>query len=273
MSENPASTIGFERRFNALLGIEDEDAFVAELTGSLQPQPPNFHRIVELNRGPLIRHAGLVEPLAAARVEELLADGALLLDGRDPREFDAAHLPGSLNTTMVKAAVGTRAAWVADPEAPVVVNAAGEREAREIARMLEAVGFRRVLGTLAGGIAAWRDSGRPTATTPALDVPGLAERLRDDAVVLVDVREEDEWRGGHVPGSVFVPYHQLRDGVPDSVREAARRGPLAVACSAGNRSSLAASLLRRHGIDDLIHVADGGVAELAGHGVPLEEAA
>lgn len=271
MSENPASTIGFERRFNGLLGLTDEDEFVRELTGSLQPQPPNFHRIVELNRGPLIRHAAPLEAIAPARVDELLAGGALLLDGRDPREFDAAHVPASLNTTMVKAAVGTRAAWVVDPEGDVVVNAAGETEARQLARMLEAVGFRRVRGYLAGGIAAWRESGRAVATTPALDIPGLAARLEEEAVVLLDVREEDEWRSGHVRGSLFVPYYELRDGVPDAVRAALDGKPLAIACSAGNRSSLAASLLRRHGVDAVVHVADGGIADLGGHGIELVE--
>jgi rhodanese-related sulfurtransferase len=45
--------------------------------------------------------------------------------------------------------------------------------------------------------------------------------------------------------------------------------PLAVACSAGNRSSLAVSLLERHGVEDLVHVADGGVADLARHGIEL----
>ena len=54
MSEKPGTTIGFERRFNRLLASEDEDAFVRALTGNLAPQPPNFQRIVALNRGPLL---------------------------------------------------------------------------------------------------------------------------------------------------------------------------------------------------------------------------
>ena len=42
-----------------------------------------------------------------------------------------------------------------------------------------------------------------------------------------------------------------------------------MACSVGNRSSIAVSLLRRAGVDDVIHVVDGGVAELAGEGIEL----
>jgi glyoxylase-like metal-dependent hydrolase (beta-lactamase superfamily II)/rhodanese-related sulfurtransferase len=268
MSEKPGSTLGFERRFNPLLRI-DEDAFVRRLTSSLAPQPPNFKRIVELNRGPLVTRAAHLEPLAPARVEELVRTSATLLDGRDPREYAAAHVPGSLSVTMVKSAVGTRAAWVADPESDVVVTAAGDEDARRMARMLEAVGFRRISGYLAGGVAAWQASGRRVETTPVIDVPTLAERLDAGEVELLDVREDDEWRDEHVAGAAHVRYHELRDGV-DGVPRTGK--PIAVACSAGNRAALAASLLRRAGIDDVVQVADGGIADLADHGIPLVSA-
>jgi hydroxyacylglutathione hydrolase len=267
MSEKPASTVGFERLYNRFARIADEREFVRTLTGKPAPQPPNFERIVELNRGPLLTDAAPVEPLAPARVSSLLEAGAVLVDGRAPREFDAEHVPGSINVTTVRAAVGTRAAWVVDPEREVLVTGATDEDARRLGRLLEAVGFRRIGGFLAGGVAAWRDSGFEVRSTPAIDVAALAERLRRGDVVLLDVREDDEWEDGHVDGSLHVPYHELRDGVP---RELPRDGkPIAVACSAGNRSSIATSLLQRAGITNVVHVADGGVAELETHGVPL----
>ena len=67
-----------------------------------------------------------------------------------------------------------------------------------------------------------------------------------------------------------MPYHDLGDGVPDELRNGGK--PLAVACSIGNRSSIAVSLLRRAGIGDVVHVAAGGVADLADEGIELVEA-
>jgi glyoxylase-like metal-dependent hydrolase (beta-lactamase superfamily II)/rhodanese-related sulfurtransferase len=268
MSQTPGSTIGFERRFNRLLRLESEDAFVDELTRHLPPQPPNFTRIVALNRGPLLRRAAAIEPLAPQRVEELLSAGATLLDGREPREHAAEHVPGSLNVTMVNAAVGARAAWVVDPESDVVVTAASDADARRMTRMLEAVGFRSIRGYLAGGVAAWAGSGRATEATPSIDVATLAERLRDGEVELLDVREEDEWQDGHVPGSFHVPYHELAVREPAELDGRGRR-PLAVACSAGNRSSLAVSLLRRRGVSNLVHVGGGSVEDLREQGIEL----
>ena len=271
MSEKPGSTIGFERRFNLLLKEEDEAAFVRSLTENLAPQPPNFKRIVELNRGPLLTEPAVLEPLTPQAAKQRLERGAVLVDGREPRAFDGDHVPGSINVTMSKAAVGTRAAWVIDPESEVLLAAGSDEEAVRLGRLLEAVGFRTLGGYLVGGMSAWREAGLDAASTSVIDIEALAERVRADDVVLVDVRDAEEWEEGHVPGSVHVPYHQLRDGPPAELRNGGK--PLAVACSAGNRSSIAASLLARAGVKNVIHVAEGGVAELANEGIKLEKGA
>jgi hydroxyacylglutathione hydrolase len=267
MSQKPGSTIGFERRFNPFARIGDEREFVRALTSDLAPQPPNFERIVALNTGPLIREASPLEPLAPARVKQLLEDGAVLVDGRDPREFDGAHVPGSLNVTTTRRAVGTRAAWVVDLESGVIVTAATDEEARRLGRLLEAVGFLNLCGYLPGGVPAWRDAGLEIGTTEALDPAGLAERLSHDDVLVLDVRDDDEWEEGHVAGSVHIPYYALADGPPRELRESAK--PVAVACSSGNRSALAASLLKRAGVAGVYHVTDGGIADLERDGVEL----
>jgi hydroxyacylglutathione hydrolase len=168
---------------------------------------------------------------------------------------------------MTRSSVGTRAAWIADPEVEVLLNAASEGEARRMARLLEAVGFRRVVGYLAGGTVAWREAGYETDSTVAVDVRGLAEQIRGDEVRVLDVREDDEWGEGHVPGSLHIPFHELRDGIPAELENGGK--PVAIVCSAGNRSSIAASLLKRAGLEGVEHVTDGGVEDLRGEGIEL----
>jgi hydroxyacylglutathione hydrolase len=272
MSRKPVSTIGYERRFNRFLAFDDEDGFADALTGDRRPQPPNFERIVELNRGSLIEATAPPEASTAAVVRSLAESGALVLDGRSPREFDSGHLPGSINVTMVGTGVGTKAAWVAEPDTEVVIVAASGTEARRMAALLQAIGFSAVRSYLAGGVPAWLEAGLPIETTRAVAPATAAEHLKRDDVVLLDVREDDEWRGGHVPGSLHVPYHDLKDGVPDDIRRAAGEKTLAVVCSVGTRSSIAASLLKRHGVKELEHVVDGGVRDLESFGVELRKA-
>jgi hydroxyacylglutathione hydrolase len=271
MSQKPDSTIGFERRFNRYLAIEDEEDFVRTLTEEQTPQPPNFERIVELNRGPLLTEAAPAESLMPQRVRELVEAGAVLIDGRDQREFDAAHVPGSINVTTNQSGVGTRAAWVVDPESEIIVAAEGDEGARRMARMLEAVGFRNIRGYLAGGLNAWRAAKLGVQTTPAIDVPTLAERLKNEDIVLLDVRGDDEWEAGHVEGSIHAPYWTLQERAPEEVRDMDK--PIAVACSGGIRSALAASLLKRAGIRGVEHVADGGVPMLSKGGIELVQGA
>src|SRR5438270_519409 len=179
---------------------------------------------------------------------------ARLLEHEGFVEVWPGHVGGSLC-----GGAGTRAAWVVEADADVVVLAASDADAVTLAWNLEAIGFRNLKGFVAGAIGAWQAAGLETESTPAIDPAELARRLRARDVILLDVREDDEWEEGHVEGSLHVPYHELRDGVPADLP---RGEPLAVACSAGNRSSLAASLLRRAGLENVIHVTDGGVEDL-----------
>jgi hydroxyacylglutathione hydrolase len=271
MSEAPASTIGFERRFNPLLGTTTATELVERLTRGLKPQPPNFRRIVALNSGPLLTEAARLESLSPRRAAALIEGGAVLVDGRDPAAWAREHVPGSVNATMIRAAVGSRAAAAVDPETPVVVTGPDDARARAMARRLEAVGFRRVLGVLAGGVQAWAEAGLPLGSIESVSVPELAGRLHRQEVTLLDVRDPDEWAAGHVAGSVSIPYQELCDGPLDVLAASANGTPVAIICGAGNRAGLAASVLRRAGIANVIHVADGGVSDLASHGIELIE--
>ena len=114
------STIGFERRHNETLAIEDEDTFVENSIAGLGPQPPNFEAIVELNRGSLVTEGVEVLPLAPRQLEQHVAHGALLVDVRTDQQFDDAHVPGAVCIPMLRAGFGSRLAWIADREQDVV---------------------------------------------------------------------------------------------------------------------------------------------------------
>jgi rhodanese-related sulfurtransferase len=86
-----------------------------------------------------------------------------------------------------------------------------------------------------------------------MTVPELHERR--DGMQILDVREESEWRDGHIPGSVHVPYHDVQ-GVPEGIDP---DRPVAVICASGQRAAVAASLLQRAGAREVVHVVEGGV--------------
>jgi hydroxyacylglutathione hydrolase len=110
----------------------------------------------------------------------------------------------------------------------------------------------------------WRAERRPVDHIDRWTVPQLMERR--DGVQVVDVREDSEWRAGHIPGSLHVPYHDI-DALPEGLDP---DRPAAVICASGQRSATAASLLSAYGARNVIHVVDGGVPLWGRLGEPLE---
>jgi hydroxyacylglutathione hydrolase len=130
---------------------------------------------------------------------------------------------------------------------------------------LQAVGLWNVAGFALGDGRAWSARGMPVGQAGAWDVEQLAEALRDDAVTLVDVRDDDEWVAGHVRGSHHLPLYRMADlgQLPNG------RRTTAVACMAGARAAFAASLLRRAGRRDVVRIDGGGVPDLDPLGISL----
>jgi glyoxylase-like metal-dependent hydrolase (beta-lactamase superfamily II)/rhodanese-related sulfurtransferase len=263
MDMKASSTIGYEREHSAMLSIGDEEEFRRRATAALRPQPPNFENIVALNRGPLSVSSVAVTPLTPRQVEQATADGALVVDVRTELQFDEAHIPGSVSITALRAGFGSKLAWLVEPGQRVVLVGRDDEDARHAATLAESVGITRLAGFLAGGMTSWREERRPVERIERITVPELRERAGE--VQILDVRELDEWQAGHIPGSVHLPYHDIH-GIPEGIDP---ERPVAVICSSGQRAAPAASLLRRHGAQEVLHVVDGGVPRWGREGGPI----
>ena len=227
-----SSTIGFERANQPLLQVADEAEFVRRTTSTLGPQPPNFKNIVAINRGPLMMETVDAHPLTPRQVQQAEADGALVVDVRTDLQFDDAHIPRAICITARRAGFGSRLAWLADPEQPLVLVGRDDEDALEAAELAGAVGLRNIGGFLAGGMTSWREDRLDVDGVERLTVPELHERWADGdgGMQLLDVREQAEWDAGHIPGSVHRPYHDIR-ALPEEVDPA---GPVAVVCARGS---------------------------------------
>jgi hydroxyacylglutathione hydrolase len=266
MDMKVSSTIGFERRHNDLLSVEDEDEFVARATANLPPQPPNFKRVVALNRGALVTHGPQLMPLAPLQLERARESGALLVDVRTPYQFDDAHVPGAVCIPIVEVGFGSKLAWVADHDQEIVLIGRDDADAAHAAELAAAIGLRSIGGFLHGGMTSWRVEGKDVESIERVDVDGLHDRA--DSVQILDVREQAEWDEVHIPGSVHLPYHDIHE-VP---AELAGGMPVAVICESGRRSVVAASLLQRLGRKDVLHVVEGGVGSWAARGYEAKRA-
>jgi len=93
-------------------------------------------------------------------------------------------------------------------------------------------------------------------------IADLAQQLDKGAYVL-DVREDDEWAAGHVPGATHIPLGELEA----RIGEVEDGGRVWVICRSGARSQKGADILFNNGID-AVSVAGGTMGWIdAGHAV------
>jgi hydroxyacylglutathione hydrolase len=265
MSAKGSSTIGFERRFNPALNIRDLQSFVSSVTSDLPPQPPQFGRIVERNRGPFYTEEMVVQPLSIDDFDSMRRDGALVLDTRSPEAFGGGHIPGALNVDVHEEQFPTRASWVITHGEDVLLVLPDDGALALAVSSLSAAGQSGIKGYLVGGMSSWDTSGRPLESVPQLPVTKLHERIEagNNPYTILDVREVSEWHEGHIPGALNIPFHQLSTHLDDLPSNK----PVAAICGGGARSSIATSILQREGFKPVNIVGGMGAWESAGYGV------
>ena len=237
MSTKASSTIGFERRFNPALRILDEETFADEAATS-QLRPPNMERIVELNRGPFLGSPPPFERLASA-------DGAIVLDVRDPEAFALGHAHGAINVTVDGTVFATKAAFLLDADETIVVHASTREEAERAAEGLRSVALLELAGYVL-------DPPQDERLAP-IELDEVERLLAAGAIEVLDVREKDERDGGYIAGTRHIPYRLLRV-CGDRVGEK----PVVTICNTGARAAIAASVLAANGVD-VRPVLHGGV--------------
>ena len=245
MSSKGSSTIGFERRFNRALQIEDEQAFVADAGGIGSPKPPNMSRIVELNRGPFVGAPPPVEELPTPPA------GVALLDVRPFGDYLAGHREGAISVPVGGGSFATKAAFVLDAQVPLALQAADGPSAERAIRGLRSVGFQTIEGFVLGG------GDEAMQPVPLAEL----EALLQSGAELIDVRERDERDTGYIAGSRNIPYRLL----PVAGADIPADRPVVTICESGPRAAIAASILAAKGLDAR-PVLDGGVSDWAARG-------
>lgn len=89
----------------------------------------------------------------------------------------------------------------------------------------------------------------PSAIVPVMN--------RDDAVV-IDVREPNEYREGHLANAELIPLGELNQKLDKLAKH--KDQPVVVYCRSGNRSARACRMLAKHGFEDLYNLAGGILA-------------
>ena len=108
------------------------------------------------------------------------------------------------------------------------------------------------------------NTGSPVIEDVSLDE--LKRGLAEGSVLLVDVREPNEWNAGHIAGATL---HPMSAFDPNELPRAPGKR-VVLHCRSGNRSAKAIAIAQAHGRDDIRTHFGGGMLEWAAAGEPIE---
>ncbi len=248
------STMGQQKASNYALQPMTREEFVGKLTHGLAAPPRYYFKDAAINQQ---GYAALKEVLAKniqaltlAQFNEAVASGALVLDTRTPDEYEASHIPNSLNVGID----GTYAWWVGtlvDIATPLVIIANAGRETEAVTRLAR-IGYENVRGYLGGGFATWAKANSNGASVVSIDPQDFPAKYQAGLPVL-DVRNHGEFDNGHIANAINIPLGELEARLP----ELDKSGKYLVHCAGGYRSMVATSILRQHGFNNTVNVRGG----------------
>ncbi len=265
IADRDESTLGIERHTNPVF-TKSREAFVQHKISENLPRPPYFAHMerVNLEGGRPLPSPDRVRVLPSADFEREMKQG-IVIDTRPPDAFAGAHIPGSYNIWL--GGLATFGGWFAreDTNVFLVVNSPDDIESAVLS--LARVGIDTLRGVLAGGIASWRQSGRPIARFETTSASEAHTWIKRGEAVVLDVRDDNEWSEGHIPGALHAYVGSLEQSLSRLPIPKEKR--LVVHCSVGNRSGLAASILHRHGFENVYNML-GGIKAWRSLSLPLE---
>jgi hydroxyacylglutathione hydrolase len=185
---------------------------------------------------------------------EMMENGAVVLDTRSPLAFAGAHIKGSYNVWL--SGIPAWSGWILEYGQPVLLVLENRLELETAVRYLIRIGFDNIAGYLCSGvygcgIESWYNLALPIEKVGLLTVHELKDRLENDGeIFILDVRRENEWETGHVKNALHIYLGFLKDNLTEIPQDK----PVAVYCKSGHRANLGASILKANGFQNVYSV-------------------
>ncbi|HLF05409.1 MAG TPA: rhodanese-like domain-containing protein, partial [Dehalococcoidia bacterium] len=202
--------------------------------------------------------------LTALSAHHQMEEGTLMVDSRPQKLFNQSHVPNSFSIPF-GGTFATWVGWVVPWGQPLIFLSADADTHDPLVRQLIRIGYDRLNGYLAGGLEAWAAAGLPVAATQSISLSALREQVaKGGAPLILDVRQRNEYRTGHIQGSLNIELGELTehlDGLPRDL-------PVVTVCASGMRATIAGSILERDGRSQVQVVEEQGAPEWVSRGYP-----
>ena len=272
MSSDTWDTLGHQKQTNyALRADMTKEEFINEVTSGLLPPPQYFAKNAAMNKQGYDSIDEVMERGAKAmEIDEFEymagEDEVLLLDVRDKEEFVKGFIPGSIFIGID----GSFAPWVGAlienlKQKILLITPEGREE--ETVMRLARVGYDNAIGYLKGGFKAWNEAGKPTDSIESIDVSKFKNEYESDKErTVLDVRKPGEFDSAHLERAK----HFALDYINKNMGMVSPKENYFLHCRSGYRSTVASSILKARGYNNLINVI-GKFEDMQSAGLPTKE--
>lgn len=236
-----SSTVGYEKIRNwAFQFGDDEEGFTKFLLLDQPEAPVYFAMMKHLNKvdRPLLLEVPQHPTLTKANFMSAYEKGIKVIDTRDKADFVEGHIPGSYNIKGSNS-FSTWMGWLLNYQEQFIL-VAEESEKEDLTRKLMRIGMDNLLGFVTD-----LDSlDMEMETAEVIDIEAFKKSAqKKDEVQVIDVRGATEYNAGHVDGA----HHLFVGTLEKNLDKINKDQEVVLHCQAGDRCSIAYSILKKNG--------------------------
>ena len=215
LSDEAVSTLGEQRLYNYALQPMTKEDFIKMVTVDQPEAPAYFGYDATLNQQerPNLDES-MKKSMKALDLSTLLSlqkSGAQIVDVREAADFAGAHFRASINIG-IDGRFATWAGTMLNMDVPIIIIAEASRVEEAVMR-LGRIGFHNVRGYLKGGMESLKDRNDLISKTQRISAAAIDEL--EGETTIIDIRNENEWEGGHIEGSLNIPLNHLADRIAE----------------------------------------------------------
>lgn len=245
-----SSTVGYEKIRNWAFQYGDDEQRFTDYFLSDQPEPPVYFAMMKyLNK---VDRSLLIEVPKHSKLsrEQFLSaykNKVKIVDTRNKGDFAEGFIPGSLNI-QGNNSFSTWFGWLLNYQEQFILIA-DDNKMEDLTRKLMRIG----MDNMYGYVSDVHGLGFALETVDVISTDEFKTYIDNEDVQIVDVRGAAEYEAGHIKGA----HHVFVGTLPDNLDKIDRKRPVVIHCQAGDRSTIAYSLLKRNGFDKVKNYSGG----------------
>ncbi len=241
------TTIGIEKKLNKMLQLTKEKFIDYKVNENhdIAPYMKNMEHYNQTGTATYVSDLVEPQPLNCNEFKEKMTDETIIVDTREPTDYGAAHIEGSINIWLE--GLSLYGGYYLQKEQPILLILSNPMDITRVIKYLRRIGMDNIVGYLAGGIKEWYVEAMPIKTYGVMSIYDFKNLIDKEEYFILDVRKQVYWEKDHIPNSVNI----FAGNINMHLDEVPKDKNICVLCSTGLRASIVASILQRNGFDNV----------------------